>query len=251
MSTFRDFLIFYNNLDVKPFVEAIQKMKKIYSEKGVDAFKDAINVPGIARKLLFETSENNNTSFSLFDESNKDLYQTIKQNIVGGPSIVFHRYHSINETLIRNMTKCRNIVGYDANALYLYCLGLDMPVDKFYRRKSSTNFSPEKDNRLFSMYEWLDYLNFTENYDIKHKKKFGSEVLIGPYFADGFDSASNTIFEYHSCWYHGHPCKNNENVKSKYRDLLEKRYQRTLKKRMILEKQIIIMLKFGNVNLKN
>ena len=28
MSTFRDFLIFYNNLDVKPFVEAIQKMKK-------------------------------------------------------------------------------------------------------------------------------------------------------------------------------------------------------------------------------
>ena len=230
MSTFRDFLIFYNNLDVKPFVEAIQKMKKIYSEKGVDAFKDAINVPGIARKLLFETSENNNTSFSLFDESNKDLYQTIKQNIVGGPSIVFHRYHSINETLIRNMTKCRNIVGYDANALYLYCLGLDMPVDKFYRRKSSTNFSPEKDNRLFSMYEWLDYLNFTENYDIKHKKKFGSEVLIGPYFADGFDSASNTIFEYHSCWYHGHPCKNNENVKSKYRDLLEKRYQRTLKK---------------------
>ena len=159
MSTFRDFLIFYNNLDVKPFVEAIQKMKKNYSEKGVDVFKDDISVPGIARKLLFETSENNNTSFSLFDESNKDLYQTIKQNIVGGPSIVFHRYHSVNETLIRNMTKCRNIVGYDANALYLYCLGLDMPVDKFYRRKSSTNFSPEKDNRLFSMYEWLDYLN--------------------------------------------------------------------------------------------
>ena len=92
MSTFRDFLIFYNNLDVKPFVEAIQKMKKKYSEKGVDVFKDDISVPGIARKLLFETSENNNTSFSLFDESNKDLYQTIKQNIVGGPSIVFHRY---------------------------------------------------------------------------------------------------------------------------------------------------------------
>ena len=123
-------------------------MKK-NSEKGVDVFKDAISVPGIARKLLFETSENNNTSFSLFDESNKDLYQTIKQYIVGRPSIIFHRYHSRNETLIRNMTKCRNIVGYDANALYLCCLGLYMPLDKLYRRKSSTNVSPEKDNRFF------------------------------------------------------------------------------------------------------
>ena len=36
-------------------------MKKYNSEKGVDVFKDAISVPGIARKLLFETSENNNT----------------------------------------------------------------------------------------------------------------------------------------------------------------------------------------------
>ena len=63
-STFLDFLIFYNNLDVKPFVEAIQKMKKYNSEKGVDVFKDAISVPGIARKLLFETSENNNTPFT-------------------------------------------------------------------------------------------------------------------------------------------------------------------------------------------
>ena len=62
------------------------------------------------------------------------------------------------------------------------------------------------------------------------KKILEVKFAFGPYFADGFDYASNTIFEYHSCWYHGHPCKNNENVKSKYRDLLEKRYQRTLKK---------------------
>ncbi len=33
------------------------------------------------------------TYFSLIDTKNKNLYYLIKKNIVGGLSIVFHRYH--------------------------------------------------------------------------------------------------------------------------------------------------------------
>jgi hypothetical protein len=53
------------------------------------------------------------------------LYQLYKNNIVGGPSIVFHRYHEIDVTSIRprdyeEPKACKKIIGYDANALYLW-----------------------------------------------------------------------------------------------------------------------------------
>ena len=39
MQTFRDFLIWYNNLDVRPFVEAVENFQHFYFEKGMDVFK--------------------------------------------------------------------------------------------------------------------------------------------------------------------------------------------------------------------
>ena len=55
--------------------------------------------------------------------------------IVGGPSIVFHRYHKVEETMIRKLfynnsqwfvpetgKLAYKIQGHNANALYLYCL---------------------------------------------------------------------------------------------------------------------------------
>lgn len=119
MQTFRDFLVWYNNLDVRPFVEAIEKFLHFYFQKGIDVFKTAISVPGIARQLLFKTARDQNANFALFDEGNKDLYQTVKRNIVGGPSIIFTRHHCVGQTLIRGQKPCRLILGFDVNALYL------------------------------------------------------------------------------------------------------------------------------------
>ena len=66
---------------------------------------------------------------------NTKVIETIKTRIVAGPSIVFHRYHKISETMIRKLyydglqwivpetgKMVYKIQGYDANALYLYCL---------------------------------------------------------------------------------------------------------------------------------
>ena len=49
MKTFQDFLIWYNNLDVGPFVKAVCIFKEFYKEKGLDAFKSAISLPGLAK----------------------------------------------------------------------------------------------------------------------------------------------------------------------------------------------------------
>jgi hypothetical protein len=66
----------------------------------------------------------------------------IKSNIVGGPSLVFHKYHEAGVTKISkvkydlkkdewsyddNGRPVEFIQGFDANALYLYCLGQCMP----------------------------------------------------------------------------------------------------------------------------
>ena len=61
--------------------------------------------------------------------------------MVGGPSMVFCRYAERGVTGIRSHVhekeskkiknkKCKTILGYDANALYLYCSGQKMPCGK-------------------------------------------------------------------------------------------------------------------------
>ena len=53
--------------------------------------------------------------------------------MVGGPAQVFTRYHEKDVTYIRShieREKCKKIIRYDANALYLYCSGDIMPCGK-------------------------------------------------------------------------------------------------------------------------
>lgn len=121
MSCLRDFLIWYNNLDVSPFVSAVTKLQNFYFQKKIDIFKTAMSVPGIARQMLFNASARTGTSFSLFGEEDKDLFYSVKNNIICGPSIIFHRHAKAEETFIRNNPEkpCKKVVGYDANALYL------------------------------------------------------------------------------------------------------------------------------------
>ena len=44
MFTFKDFLVWYNNLDVVPFLEAVEKMSQFWQERKIDMFKDGISV---------------------------------------------------------------------------------------------------------------------------------------------------------------------------------------------------------------
>jgi hypothetical protein len=121
MSTFQDFLIWYNNMDVGPFVQTVENLQKFYFDHGIDVFKTSISVPGLARRMLFDTGRQAGASFALFDHVNSDLYHTIKRDLTGGPSIVFHRHHEVGQTCIRNdfTRPCQKILCFDANALYL------------------------------------------------------------------------------------------------------------------------------------
>ena len=64
------------------------------------------------------------------------LYELLRTSMVGGPAQVFTRYHEKVITRIRSHVYgeksklTRDIIGYDANSLYLYCSGDVMPCGK-------------------------------------------------------------------------------------------------------------------------
>ena len=216
MKTMVDWLSFYNKLDVVPFIEAVEALQVFYREKSVDIFKESLSVPGVARKMIFNEGRKNNASFALIDSNNKDLFYKIKSNIIGGPSIIFKRHAKAGETFIRNNPEeiCQKIIGFDANALYLWAIGQDMPVGPFIRRFSSTGFKPEKRDRIVNMYDWMDYITKTENVEILHYLNNGEEKRIGPFRVDGFNLDSNTVYEFYGCYFHGHICKNTKNIRN-------------------------------------
>ena len=39
----KDYLVYYNNLDVKPFIQALDNLKTYYADRGVDVFKQAVS----------------------------------------------------------------------------------------------------------------------------------------------------------------------------------------------------------------
>ena len=97
----REYLIWYNNLDVAPFLKALQNLSDYYSDRKVDAFKDGVSVPGIAERIAFNTLKSDEVFF-LFNRSNSDLVHLFRDNLVGGPAIIFNRYQEAGVTKIRH-----------------------------------------------------------------------------------------------------------------------------------------------------
>ncbi|KAL9972881.1 hypothetical protein ACROYT_G019266 [Oculina patagonica] len=142
MRTFADWLRYYNNLDVAPGLEALKKMRAFYSEKGIDILKDAVSIPSVSMHYLLRGAVERGAEMY---SPCKKAYEMLKGAVVGGPSIVFTRYHKAFVTKIRDhqfgvLHLCKNIVGYDANALYLSTMLEDMPCGKEEVREFSDIF---------------------------------------------------------------------------------------------------------------
>ena len=139
MQTFGDWLEYYNNLDVAPFLEALQKMKEFYTTLGIDILKDAVSLPGVSEKYILRKTLQPRWGYKPPDlySPNKEAYAMLKAAVVGGPSLVFTRKHVAGETRIRShqyedARVCRRILGYDANSLYPSTMMKEMPCGPGY-----------------------------------------------------------------------------------------------------------------------
>jgi G:T-mismatch repair DNA endonuclease (very short patch repair protein) len=245
MKTMRDFLVWYNNLDVLPFVEAVEKQKEVYRTKHIDMLKDAISLPGLAVRWMMKLSpvplqptsiQNPDMSFNdisqalracqpigLFNEFNKDIFHTIKENIVGGPSIVFHRYHESKKTLIRensmgeNARPCELVLGVDANALYLWSMMQDMPTGNARKRLPENDFGYKHvQGNSKVAHGWLQYQGWILGIQIQHSQN-EKEFRVGQHSipVDGYCPSTNTVFQFHGCYWHGHKCHKTRDVDMK------------------------------------
>ena len=88
-------------------IQAIENMKEFYQNIRIDFIHQAISISGVAIRVCFNSAE-----FHLFNPKNKDIYRLFKENIVGGPSIIFNLYHEADKTFIRNNPSkpCRKII---------------------------------------------------------------------------------------------------------------------------------------------
>ena len=194
MTTMRDYLVWYNNRDVTPFLEAIAKQFTFYCDRGIDMFKDGISVPGLSLLHLFNDLPND-TYFTVFNRTNSDLHKLVKDNIVGGPAIIFHRYHEKNVTRIRGGSEpCRSIVGYDANALYLWAIMQDMPTGWYTRRREENKFRPQQTQPYGQMaIQWLTRESDRTGCTIRHQGN-GREKRIGKLPVDGWCAETRTAY---------------------------------------------------------
>ena len=164
--TMLDWLREYNVADVEPFIEAVDKTREQYYDDELDILKDAVSIPGISQKYVLNKALKKRPECELYapgdpcrhkckkgctkkackackevkdecEECGKNkAYELLRTGMVGGPAIVFTRYHNRGKTRIRahrygrNGKKCKTILGYDTNALYLYCSGQVMPCGK-------------------------------------------------------------------------------------------------------------------------
>ena len=165
--TMKDWLKEYNLADVTPFIEALEKTREQYYPDEIDLLKDAVSIPGISMMyVLNEASKRRKYSEpDLFapgepykckcsDDCEKascekckevrkdckictknEAYEILTTGMIGGPSIVFCRYAEAGVSRIRSQSEadaktCRAVLGLDANSLYLYCSGQEMPCGK-------------------------------------------------------------------------------------------------------------------------
>ena len=100
----------YNNKDVVPTLEAMQKMIAFCHNKDIDMLNFECKLPSPGNICLQISTD---AKFNPFTEGDKDLLEKSREDVVGGrPSITFTRKAFADETFIQKSTnKCKSIVG--------------------------------------------------------------------------------------------------------------------------------------------
>ena len=209
MSSFKDFLRWYNNKDVVPTLEAMQKMIASYHDKDIDMLKLGCTLPNLANICLHKSTD---AKFYPFTEGDKDLLEKIREDVVGGPAIVLTRKAVVDETFIRKSTNlCKSIVGIDASQLYPYSMCQPLPTGPYTR----WDFDSEMSRCLPRQNKTRSFENMVMSYfqstrpDCKIESFFttGRQKKIDCFSVDGFCSHCNTVFEAMGCFYHFCPCQ--------------------------------------------
>ena len=209
MQYFSGFLKWYNNKDVVPTLDAMQKMIEFYHYKGMDMPKIRCTLPILAKICLHKSTD---SKFYPFTESEEDLLEKTREDMVGGPSILSTRKAVVDEIFLRkSLNLCKSIVGIDASQLYPYLMCQLKPTGLYTRREYDSEIKrfPARQNKPRSFENMvLSYFQQSRP-DCKIESNFttGRQKKIECFSVDGFCHHCNTVFEAMGCYYHYCPCQ--------------------------------------------
>ena len=184
-------------------------MIAFHHDKDIDMLRLGCTLPNLANICLHKPTD---AKFYRFTEGDKDFLEKIREDVVGGPSIVFTPKAVVNEIFIRKSTNlCKSIVGIDASQLYLYSMCQPMPTDLYTRSDFDSDtgrFIPRQnktrsfENMVMSFFQrtWLEC-------EIEIFFTTGRQKKIDCFSVDGFCSHCNTVFEVVGCIYHFCSCQ--------------------------------------------
>ena len=171
MSSIKDFFNRYNNKDVVPTLEAMQKIIAFYQDKNIDMLKLGCTLPNLANICLHKSTD---AKFYPITEGDKDLLEKIREDVVGGPSIVFTRKAVFDEIYIRKSKDlCKSFVGIDASRLYPYSMCQPMPTVLYtlWDLDSETSRFTPRQNKTRSFEIMVRYIFHSTSLDCKIETK--------------------------------------------------------------------------------
>ena len=187
----------------------MQKLFEFYHNRGIDILRLGCKLLNWANICFHKSTD---SKFYPFTESDKDFFEKIREDIVGGPSIVFTRKAVVVETFIRKSSiLCKSIVVFDVSQLYPYSMCQPMPTGLYTRWEynSETKRSTARPNKSRSFVNMvLSYFQQSQpDCKIDSNVTTGRQKKIACFSVDGICYHCNTVFEAIGCYYHYCPCQ--------------------------------------------
>ena len=129
----RDFLVWYNELDVEPLTFACEKLSKFYWDKGVDLLKNFVSISSYALWAAMKSAMKHPKTKLFYPIREADLH-TKFAHPCGGYSAPFAiRHVKCGTTLLHGKQLAQTLLGLDATSLYPHTLRQRLPQGDYTR----------------------------------------------------------------------------------------------------------------------
>jgi len=152
MRTFKDWLIYYNELDVVPMGKAVTNMQKTYFNTfKQDILKDSITIGSVTLRYgISETQKQLITNEDILMYSpTKEVYNSLIKGKSGGLSLIMTRKMKQGQPIKSHIygdqsLLCDAVIGFDENGEYLGATGMEMPYGKSRLDKTTYENNPKQ-----------------------------------------------------------------------------------------------------------
>ena len=192
-----------------PTLEAEQKMIAFYHAKDIDMLKLGCTLPNLANICLHKSTD---AKFYPFTEGDKYLLGKIREDVVGGLSIVLHvkqllmKHFFENQQTYANLLLGLTLANYTPTRCVNPCRSVFIRVGISTQKQEGSLLDKTKPTALII---WSCLISNEQDQNVKLKTSLqqAERKKIDCFSVDGFCSLCNIVFEVMGCFYHFCPCQ--------------------------------------------